>query len=329
MSPDAALAGADEPPLVVIVAGPTASGKSALGLALAEAFGGTVINADSMQVYRELRILTARPGEADLARAPHRLYGAIPGAEPCSAGRWRDLALEAIDEALAGGRLPILVGGTGLYLRVLRDGLAPVPKIPKALRAEAADLLLAEGPGGLHRALAVLDPAMAARLHPNDSQRLTRAWEVVRATGRSLLEWQDDPQTQGPAPYRFMTVVLMPPREVLRDACDRRFLAMLEAGALDEAAALKNLELPPDCPVMKSLGVPDLLACLRGDQTLAEATLAAQVKTRRYAKRQVTWLRHQVLGNDPTINAYETQFSESILPEIFTNIRQNRLTALS
>ncbi len=315
----------DARPPVLVVAGPTASGKSAIALALAEDLRGVIINADSMQIYRELEILTARPGAADLARVPHRLYGILAGTERCSAGRWRDLALEAIQAARAAGRLPILTGGTGLYLRSLQEGLAAIPPIDAAVRAAATARHGALGPEAFHREVAERDPAAAARLHPNDSQRLIRAWEVVEATGRPLSDWQDSPD-QAPAPCRFLNIVLQPPRADLYARCDARFDAMLTAGALAEVEALLALRLDPSLPVMKSLGVPDLARHLAGEVSLAEAKEAAQQHTRRYAKRQLTWLRHQVLGNDPNAIVLEKQLSESLLGDLSNKIRQNLLT---
>jgi len=315
---------------VVVVAGPTASGKSALALDLAESFGGVIVNADAMQVYRELEILTARPDAAALARAPHRLYGVLPGVEPCSAGRWREMALAEIAEALAAGRLPIVVGGTGLYLRALVQGLAPLPPVPAALRRAARQRHRELGGAAFHAALAARDPATAARLKPGDSQRLIRAWEVLEATGRPLAEWQAEAPGAA-APYRFLCIALRPPREALYAACDRRFLAMVEAGALDEVRALLALDLDPELPVMKALGVADLAAHLDAALPLESAVARARQATRRYAKRQMTWLRTQLprdfSGNQVSLVTFEAQFSESLSKEIFTIIREYLLTA--
>ncbi len=319
---------------LLVIAGPTASGKSALALAVARAFDGVVINADSMQVYRELRILTARPGPDELAAVPHRLYGCLPGNPPCSAGRWRALALAEIAAARQSGRLPIVVGGTGLYLRALMRGLAPVPPIPAAVRAAARRRFDELGAPAFHAALAARDPVMAARLHPNDRQRLLRAWEVLEATGRSLSFWQrgDEPAARrsgasgtaeiGPS----LTLVLMPPRDALYRACDARFAAMIREGGLDEVRRLLALDLDPELPVMKSLGVPELRRHLAGELTLEQAVAAGQQATRRYAKRQVTWLRGQLLGNDPCASVFPEQYSESLLPSISNNIREFLLT---
>ncbi len=305
----------------IIVAGPTASGKSALALALAQAVNGVVINADSMQVYAGLRVLTARPSPADEALAPHRLYGVLAPSDLCSVGRWRALALAEMEAAWAAGRLPVVVGGTGLYLRALTQGLSPIPEIPETVRAETRALLERLGNQAFHARLAGRDPVMAARLHPGNSQRLARAWEVLEATGRSLADWQDQP-----APDRLeaatATVLLAPPREALYQSCDRRFLAMLEQGALDEVAALMALRLDPALPVMKALGVPELAAHLAGRLGLEQAMAQAQQATRHYAKRQSTWFRHQ-LAADFVLNA---QYSERFFDGIFSNIRQSPLT---
>jgi tRNA dimethylallyltransferase len=277
---------------VILIAGPTASGKSGLALELAAALRGTIINADSLQAYRDLRILSARPDEVALARVPHRLYGYLDAAERGSVGRWRALALAEIAAAHGAGRLPIVVGGTGLYLRALQHGLASIPPIPAAVRAEAAELYRELGGAAFRERLAALDPA---RLPPGDRQRLMRAWEVVQATGSPLATWQAGPAAA--APYRFASVLLAPPREALYAACDARFRAMIAAGALDEAAALGARGLDPALPAMKAVGVPELLRHWRGEIPLDEAIAAAQRSTRRYAKRQMTWFRHQMVAD--------------------------------
>jgi len=317
-------------PPVVLVAGPTASGKSAWALALAEACDGVVINADSMQVYRELSVLTARPGPTQTARAPHRLYGVLSGAERCSAGRWRALALAEIAAYHAAGRLPLLVGGTGLYLRALERGLAPVPEVPAAVRAAAVALHREIGGAAFHRRLAARDPEAAGRLRPSDTQRLVRAWEVIEATGRPLASWQaqggDGEGGDGRPAYRFLRIVCLPPRPALYAACDARFLRMVERGALDEVRALLGLGLDPALPVMKALGVRELARHLAGELDLAAAVAAAQQATRNYAKRQTTWLRTQVLSADPAAVLVGEQYSESLKAEIFPKIRRFVLT---
>lgn len=281
---------------VVFIAGPTAGGKSALALALAEAVDGVIINADSMQLYAGLPILSAQPDAADLGRAPHRLYGVIDPADACSAARWRDLALAAIETAWAGGKMPLLVGGTGLYFRVLEHGIARMPDIPPSTRQAARALLAAEGPAALHRRLAAVDPDSAARLAPGDSQRLVRAWEVWQATATPLSHWQRQKAEGGLAGradvalHRFM---LARPRAEIYARIERRLLAMIEQGARDEVARLLARGLDPDLPAMKALGVRPLAAHLAGDLDLEAAIGLAQRDSRRYAKRQWTWARHQ------------------------------------
>ena len=298
----------------IVVAGPTASGKSALALAIAREFAGVVINADSMQVYRELRILTARPGEAELALAPHRLYGVLPASERCSAGRWRGMAEAAAAES--GDRLPIFVGGTGLYLRALTLGLSEIPGVPAAIAEEGRVLLAERGASGLHDELVRLDPVMAGRLAPSDSQRLYRAWTVHQATGRSLAEWQAVPPVGG---WSSLTFALTPPRGELYAACDARFHEMVEQGALEEVRSLLELGLDPS---LRAVGVRELGEVIAGRHDLPSAVAAAQQATRRYAKRQMTWIRHQM----PAARFIEAQFSERILPEIFNIIRHFLLT---
>jgi tRNA dimethylallyltransferase len=294
-------------PPVLVIAGPTASGKSRLALALACEFGGTVINADSMQCYRDLRILTARPDAGAEARVPHRLYGWLDAAQRGSAAEWRARALAEIAAATATGRLPILVGGTGLYLRALCRGLAPIPAIPEAVRTEAIELHRALGGAAFRDQLAQLDPEGARCLAPGDRQRLVRAYEVVRATGTPVGAWRGGAHEK--PPWRFAVVLIMPPRDRLYAACNARFAAMIEAGALTEVAALAARGLDPELPAMKAVGVPELMRHLKGELTLAAAIDAGGRATRRYAKRQVTWFRHQ-LAPDFTWNE---QFSERLL----------------
>ncbi len=302
-------------PGALIVAGPTCSGKSALALELAERLGGAVINADSMQVYRDLYILTARPSPADEARAPHALYGVRSAAKPGSAAWWRGAALDAMAQAAEAGRVPILCGGTGMYLAALTQGIADIPGPGAGARAEARALLASEGPAALHARLAAADPDTAAMLRPNDSQRLARAWEVWRGTGQGLAAWRR--AAPAPAPWVFRMILLDPPRPVLRSAIAARFAVMLEAGALEEVRALLALGLDPAVPAMRAHGVPELAAYLSGGTTtLREAARLAELATGQYTKRQATWFR----GRSPvvpslthTIHARfegSTQFSE-------------------
>lgn len=278
----------------ILIAGPTASGKSALALALAQQLGGTVINADSMQVYRELAILTARPTPEDERLAPHALYGHVPASEPYSAGRYVAEAEAAIGNACAAGRAAIVVGGTGLYFKALLEGLSPVPPIPEAVRArwrgEAARL----GSPALHGVLRDRDPGMAERLAPGDRQRVVRALEVLDATGTSLAEWQA--RAASPVLCREETVclVLAPPRTELARRAEERLAAMIRLGALEEVRALLAPGLANDLPAMRALGVPALSAHLRGEKTLEEAIALTALETRQYIKRQLTWLRGQM-----------------------------------
>jgi tRNA dimethylallyltransferase len=309
---------------VIIVAGPTASGKSALALAIAEEFDGVVINADSMQVYRELRVLTARPTELDEQRAPHRLYGVLSASERCSAGRWRAMALSEIADAHSAGKLPIVCGGTGLYLKALTEGLSPMPDVPSAVSDTVRRRLHSEGAAGLYSELESRDPAMAERLEPGDAQRVARALEVLEATGRSLAEWQSAPAEPPPGDLRFLTILLSPPRDWLYVRCDRRLRKMMDEGALGEVRRLIAMDLDPDLPAMKALGIKELAAYLAENKVFEEALAAAQQATRRYAKRQMTWFRHQIVA-DRTI---EEKFSESLLPETFSFIRHFLLTPM-
>jgi tRNA dimethylallyltransferase len=279
-----------------------------------------------MQVYRDLAILTARPTEAEMARVPHRLYGVLDAAEVCSAARWGEMAEAEIAAAQVEGRLPVLVGGTGLYFRALLKGLAPVPEIPATVRAAARALHKEIGGARFHAALAEKDPEAAARLHPSDTQRLVRAYEVVTATGRTLAAWQGG-ETEG-ALRPAAAVLLLPPRGALYAAIDRRFATMVQAGALEEVRALLARGLAADLPAMKAVGVPELARHLRGEITLDAAIALGQQASRNYAKRQVTWLRHQMPATPAfPVRRLAAQFSESLLPEIFSFIRQYVLTA--
>jgi len=281
---------------VVVLAGPTASGKSSLALAIAEGLAehgrsAVLINADSMQVYRELRLLTARPEAAEETRVPHRLYGVMSADTACSAAQWRALALTAIKDAFAASQVPMVVGGSGLYIRALLAGLSPMPDIPPDVREAARTRFESLGEARFRDALAERDPAAAARIAPGDRQRLIRAWEVVEASGRSFEDWR----TEGADALEWpaLKLLLLPAREALYAACDARLEAMFAAGALEEVAALVALGLDPELPAMKALGVDAIAAHLRGDIDRGEALRRAQQATRRYAKRQLTWFRHQ------------------------------------
>jgi tRNA dimethylallyltransferase len=279
---------------VALIAGPTASGKSdlavRLALALAEAGrAAVVINADSAQVYADLRVLSARPSDEEMPGVLHRLFGAWDGAQACSAADWADAAKAEIARAHAAGAVPILVGGTGLYLRTLLDGIAPVPLIDPAVRGEVR----AMDPAQVHAALVAEDPAYAAQLNPADRQRTARALEVVRSTGKSLKVWQQDKVGGVADQITLAPLVLLPEREALYARCDARFAAMLDAGAVAEVSALLDRRLDPKLPVMAAIGVRDIAGWLHGSLTREAALAQGQQATRNYAKRQYTWLRHQ------------------------------------
>ncbi|WP_431271054.1 tRNA (adenosine(37)-N6)-dimethylallyltransferase MiaA [Dankookia sp. P2] len=317
-------------PRALILAGPTASGKSALALDLARRLDGVVINADSMQLYAGLRVLTARPTPAEEALVPHRLYGVRPAGEAASVAWWRGRALAEMAAARATGRLPILCGGTGLYFLSLTEGLSELPPVPAAAR-EAARALLAEiGAPALHARLAAADPETAAGLRPGDSQRLARAWEVWTGTGRGLAAWQREGAHTGPAAWDFAAILLDPPRDALRAAIAARFDAMLAEGALEEVAALGALGLDPALPAMRAHGMPELLAHLRGDMPLAAARERAVLNTGQYTKRQATWFRHHRLADPSRMHIIharigdQAQFQESDAPKIFAFVDPGR-----
>jgi tRNA dimethylallyltransferase len=275
-------------PVVALIAGPTASGKSALAMELADLTPSVIVNADSMQVYRDLRVVTARPSKADEARHPHRLCGTIDGAEACSAARWAADAKAAIAEAHGESRLPILVGGTGLYLRTLLDGIAPVPEIDPAIRAEVRALPVAEAFDALTRE----DAEAATRLAPADTTRVARALEVVRSTGRTLKDWQGQKVGGIGEAIRLVPLALLPPRDWLFARCDARFEAMIEAGE-DEVAALIERHLDPALPVMRAIGVAEIAALLARKVSKGHCKTAGALATRQYAKRQYTWFANQ------------------------------------
>ena len=310
----------------LIVAGPTASGKSALAIALAERCHGTIINADSMQVYRELRIITARPSPEDCARVPHRLYGVLAAAERGNVAWWRARALDEIDAAHASGRVPILTGGSGLYFAALIEGLSEIPDAGENARAEARALLREIGPEALHARLALVDPATAATLRAADSQRVARAWEVWRGTGHGLTAWHARARAE-PA-LRFTALLLDPPREELRGAIVTRCAAMLQGGAVEEVRALLALGLDAALPAMRAHGVVELAAYLRGEVSLAAAEKRVQSATVQFAKRQATWFRHHHLGNHSyKINTRFTglvQFSERKFEDIVAFVETAR-----
>jgi tRNA dimethylallyltransferase len=281
-------------PEIILIAGPTASGKSALALALAEKLGGVIVNADSMQVYRDLRIITARPSAADERRAPHRLYGHVDAGENFSVGRWCEEAAAALAVTQRTARAAVIVGGTGLYFNALTRGLAAVPPIPPEIRDEVRARLASDGVAALHTELKWRDPAAAARLMPGDRARITRALEVVLATGRSLLDWHEVNKPAGLDATRAAKVFLTPERDELLRRIGERFDAMMAAGALEEVRALAARNLDPDLPAMKAHGVPWLIRHLNGEIALDRAVEEAKRDTRQYTKRQATWFRNQL-----------------------------------
>lgn len=300
----------------ILIAGPTASGKSGLAVALAERLGGTVINADSMQVYREVRILTARPGPDDEQRVPHALYGFVSGAEAYSAGRYATDVANAIAASRAAGRTPIVVGGTGLYFKVLLEGLSPVPAPDPEVRAfwrgEAARRPAPE----LHGILAARDPETAARLMPSDPQRIVRALEVLESTGRPLADWQREPGRPVLTASETVRLLVLPERSDHGALIDARLDAMMAAGALEEVRALLALGYSGELPVMRALGVAPLAAHLAGTLTLDEAVATAKGDTRKYSKRQLTWQRRNMIA----WTMIETQQSEKMIDETLSFI---------
>jgi len=281
---------------VILVAGPTASGKSALALHLAGHLGATIINADSMQVYAELRILTARPSQDEERRQPHALYGFVPAAEAYSVGRYVNDAAHALKTADEQGRPAIFVGGTGLYFQALLQGLSPVPPVDPEVRAHWRQQAELYGAAALHDALQQRDSVMAARLSPTDPQRLVRALEVLDSSGRSLADWQQQRSRPVLAERRVKALALWPARAEVRNRVDRRFDQMMAAGALDEAAALADLRLDPSLPAMRAIGVAPLIAAVRGAMPLGDAVWRAKTETHQYIKRQSTWMRRNMIA---------------------------------
>lgn len=283
---------------VIIIAGPTASGKSARAIEIAQKQDGVIINADSMQIYDALPLLTAQPDADDANRAPHALYAALHPKENCSAQSWRAMALKEIEAARKSGKTPVVTGGTGFYIKALTQGLSPIPDVPAEIRTRMAARQMELGNPAFHAELEKLDPEMAARLNPNDRQRLIRAREVLEATGKSLSWWQSLPPVTDEAGYHFEIELIMPERADLYNRCDARFEAMMARGALDEAAAFcKRLDdgtVPQDAAITHALGFRPLRRYLRGEIERDEAVTLAKAETRQYAKRQVTWFRHQI-----------------------------------
>ncbi len=292
-------------PCVVCIAGPTASGKSAFALSLAKKLGGEIVNADALQVYADLQIISARPNLEDMAQAPHHLFGHIDGGERYSAGRWLEQAVPIIIDIMARGRVPIIIGGTGLYFKALLQGLAKVPQPSAQARANAQNILTEQGIGALRARAEQLDPAAAARILGDDPQRLLRVVEVAQSSGVSLSYWQA--QTQpiiGKADWRG--AVLTPPRDGLYERINARFDGMVESGGIDEVARLYARGLNPMLPAMKAIGVPQIISALNGEQSLETALETAKRETRRFAKRQFTWFRGQA-ADWPTLSSAQKQ----------------------
>ena len=311
------MTGQPRPP--ILIAGPTASGKSALALQIAARCGGQIINADSMQVYRELSVLTARPSPEDLARAPHALYGHVPAAEAYSVARWLGDVARALQAAQAAGLSPVIVGGTGLYFKALLEGLSPVPEIPAVIRARWRATANELGAIALHQELAVRDPVMAGRLAPADVQRVTRALEVIEATGRSLAAWQSVPGKPLLEAGACMRLVIEAPRALLQARADRRFDQMMAAGALDEVRHLMGLGLDLKLPVFGALGVAPLADLLAGRMDREAAVASGKLQTRHFVKRQQTWLKRNMiawkivkLNEDGKIDAESMQLIDGI-----------------
>ena len=276
----------------VIICGPTGSGKSSLALNLAKKFKGVIINADSVQIYREIKVLSGRPTSDDYRQAPHRLYGVMSIFKPCTLGVWRKMALETIKECDLSGHLPIICGGTGLYIKFLLNELSPIPDIPPSIKLEAREKLEELGNENFRELLLKNDPVSAYRIKLGDTNRLLRAWEVFTATTKPLSYWHEQSRETG-SKDKFFKVCLMPKREVLYSKCDKRFLDFVELGALEEAEALNFITASPELPASKTLGLLELIKYTKGELELSEAIDQAQRTTRRYAKRQLTWFRHQ------------------------------------
>ena len=283
---------------LTIICGPTASGKSALAVDLAKEHNGVVINADSMQVYNALPMLTAQPDPQDFASVPHRLYGVLEPEKKCSAREWCDLAVAEIERTWSNNQHPVIVGGTGLYIKALMEGLSPIPDVPQDIRTEGNNLQKKLGNPGFHEMLQMLDPDMASRLNPNDTQRLIRAWEVITATGQSLAAWQNEPLQGPPSDWRFSVIIMTPERTALHGRCNARFDWMMENGALQEVRdfceSLDSGAVPQDAPITHALGFHPLQDHLKGLLDQAKAIEKAKIETRQYAKRQDTWFRHQI-----------------------------------
>ena len=305
----------------IMIAGPTASGKSKLAIEMAIRFNGVIINADSMQLYKDLSVITARPSDADMALAPHRLYGVLDGNIRASVAMWLEMADIEMNEAWKAGKTPIIIGGTGMYLNAGLSGLASIPEVPLAIHDASVALHKDIGGTAYRQALAEFDPETAQRLFDGDTQRLVRAMGVFKATGRPISAWQTDPH-KGAFKGNVTTVKLLPDRDLLYQIINDRFDMMIEAGTFDEVKRLIGRNLDPGLPIMKALGVRQISAYLRGDMGKADAIHQAKQDSRHYAKRQMTWLRNN-FNAEFELNK---KYSESFFEEIFANLRNNELT---
>lgn len=307
---------------VIVIGGPTASGKSSLALEIAKEFGGDIVNADSMQIYRDLEILTARPGAGEAGSVQHHLYGILGVDERCSAGQWRTRALDTIGDINGRSRVPVIVGGTGLYLRALMTGLHRIPTVPPAIRDDLNARLVIEGAPALHAELTACDPETAAGLNPSDAQRIVRALEIFTHTGKGLKSWQTGETEAAPDHLRFFRLVTLPPREALYDAVNERFGRMISRGGIEEVERLLAKRPANDFPLLKAVGVPAIRSYLAGEIDRERLLELGRRDTRRYAKRQLTWFRRQII---PELTI-ETKYSEYNLPEIFSKISNFLLT---
>ena len=298
----------------IVICGPTASGKSALAMKLANELNGEIINADSMQVYNELKILTSRPSTNDTENIPHNLFGIRKMVEPFSLNIWIKLAKQSISQIIDRGRIPIACGGTGMYIHYLSKRLSKIPEIPNTVRLQAREKLKVLGNENFSKELIKLDPLLGNKIPIGDSQRLTRAWEVLKATGQSLATWNMEPDQ--PTGLSLYHVLLIPDREILYRICDQRFLGFMDQGAVAEAETIKNMNLDPSLPAMKALGLSQIIKYLDGEMYLDDAIKHAQQKTRNYAKRQMTWFRNQLKPNFSYTKPYDGSIDQGLMIEV-------------
>ena len=298
----------------IVICGPTASGKSALAMKLANELNGEIINADSMQVYNELKILTSRPSTNDTENIPHNLFGIRKMVEPFSLNIWIKLAKQSISQIIDRGRIPIACGGTGMYIHYLSKRLSKIPEIPDIVRLQAREKLEVLGNENFSKELIKLDPLLGNKIPIGDSQRLTRAWEVMKATGQSLATWNMEPDQ--PTGLSLYHVLLIPDREILYRICDQRFLGFMDQGAVAEAETIKNMNLDPSLPAMKALGLSQIIKYLDGEMYLDDAIKHAQQKTRNYAKRQMTWFRNQLKPNFSYTKPYDGSIDQGLMIEV-------------